>query len=162
MKPNQQIRNQREQLRLTEADVAAKAGLTRSAYRDIEWYEDEAYTATPLRALRAIGEILELDLLSLFGIHCALCSGDRSVTEMFRVPRNTLIAERRAALGLTREQLGDDLGFETIAVEELEQDPDYVDRWPIELIQQLATQLRLPMTPLLRIPCEKCRHDGNG
>jgi transcriptional regulator with XRE-family HTH domain len=163
MKPNELIRARREELGLKVADVASKAALGGAAYRDIESYEDEAFTTVPLGTLRSITEVLGLDLLSMFGIECHLCSTADADVELFRLPRNELTSKRRTALGLTREQLGNRIGFETVAIEEMEQDPDFLERWSVELIQQLAIALKIPMHVLLRVPCSKCRRGaGSG
>ncbi len=162
MKPNELIRARREELGLKVAEVAATAALGGPAYRDIESYEDEAYKTVELRALRSICKVLGLNLLSMFGIECRLCTGDGSDAGFFRLPRNQLISQRRIALGLAREQLGDRIGFEMVAIEEMEEDPAYLEEWSVELIQQLATELRIPAQALLRVPCEKCGQGGDG
>ena len=136
MKPSELIRARREELGLKPADVAARASLGNSAYRDIESYENEAFTTTQLGALRSICEALGLDLLSMFGIECQFCAGSGSDADLFRLPRNELISHRRIALGLTREQLGDRIGFEPIAIEEMEQVvcPDFSDEGVIKTV----------------------------
>lgn len=159
MQASDTIRKRREELGLNAVDVAATAGLGFEAYRDIESYENEAFTIVELRALRAVCELLKLDLLSMFAIECQFCPG--SDTDLFRLPRNALISRGRTALALTREQLGDRVGFETIAIEEMEQDAAFLERWSVELIQQLATELRIPVHALLRTRCAKCGH-GDG
>jgi hypothetical protein len=99
----------------------------------------------------------------MFGIACHFCSTAGADADLFRLPRNELISKRRAALGRTREQLGDRIGFETVATEEMEQDSDFLERWPVELIQQLAIALEIPVHALLRVPCSKCRQGaGSG
>jgi len=162
MKLNELIRMRRKELGLREADVAAQAALGREAYRDIEWDENEAYTNVELLDLRAICKILGLDLLSMFDIECRFCSSAAPTDDVFDLPRNDLIAQRRIALGLTRDQLADRIGFETIAVEQMEQDPDFLERWSVELIERLATELRTPPQALLRVRCDKCGQGGSG
>jgi len=161
MKPNELIRARREGLGLSPADVAMTASLGIPAYRDIEAYEDEAFTRAHLQALRSICEMLGLDLLSIFGIECQFCSGDYP-DALFHVARNALISQRRMALGLTDEQLGDRIGFEAIAIEKMEKDPDFLELWSVELIQQLATELGIPVHALLRVRCLKCGHGVSG
>jgi len=153
MKPNELVRERREELGLREAEVASYAGLSRAEYRDIEHDEDEAFTVVQLGKLRAIATLLKLDILSMFAIECETQGDDTSNIGLFSRPRNELISLRREALEFTREQLGDRIGFETIAVEGMERDPDFLERWSVELIQELAKALTLPVHVLLQVPC---------
>jgi transcriptional regulator with XRE-family HTH domain len=156
MQANEVIRARREELGLRAAEVAMAAGIGDDAYRDIESYEDEAFTTAQLQEIRSIFETLGLDLLSVFGIECRFCTGQTTEIDLFDRPRNEVIAQRRSVLGLTREQLGDRIGFETVAIEEMEQDPAFLERWSIQLIEQLARELGLPVQPLLRVRCLRC------
>jgi DNA-binding XRE family transcriptional regulator len=109
-----------------------------------------------LHALRSICAALGLDILTLFGIECHFCAGNCPDADLFRLGRNELISRRREAVGLTREQLGDRIGFETTAIEEMERDPAFLEQWSVELILELAKELRIPEHALLRAPCSKC------
>jgi transcriptional regulator with XRE-family HTH domain len=144
MKPNEVIRNRRIALGLKESDIAAQTEIGRSWYCDVENTDNDVYTHTPLRDLRIICTTLKLDLLSLFNIK-QLESSSTSTK-----PRNKLIESGRQALGITQEQLSDRIGFDTIAVEDMEKTPDYLEGWPIELIQKLANELRIPIQELLK------------
>jgi transcriptional regulator with XRE-family HTH domain len=156
MKPNEVIQIRREALGLKLEDVAATAALGVSAYWDIELHEDEAYSVANLSHLRAILKLLGLDMLPLFDIDCEFCKNQGLRLDLFDVPRSDLVTRRRVELGLTREQLGDLVGFEIIAIEWMEQGSDFLESWSIELIQDLANALSLPVHALLRAPCSKC------
>lgn len=113
----------------------------------------------PLSSLRMVFKILNLDL-SNFGIECPACASDHVAISMLALPRHTLIAQRRALKGLTPEALGDVIGFETAAIEEMEQNPDWLERWPIQPIRDLADALSLPLATLLHMPCPRCGTGG--
>jgi DNA-binding XRE family transcriptional regulator len=130
--------------------------MTEPEYWDIEHHEDEGFTVAQLGKIRAIGRVLNLDILSIFGIGCQFCANDISVLKQLFPPRNELISQRRMSLGLTRNQLGDRIGFETVAVEQMERDPDFLEQLSVELIGELAGVLELPVHALLRVPCLKC------
>jgi transcriptional regulator with XRE-family HTH domain len=141
MKPHDRIRVARDRLGLSVNDVALKAGVEIPAYRDVEIYEDEAFSVVPLGDLRSICRVLELDLLAMFEV-ADLADGSNGLAgDLVHLRRNELIQRRRTELGLTREQLGDLIGFETIAVEQMEQEPDFIEQWPLELIETLAAAL---------------------
>jgi hypothetical protein len=113
--------------------------------------------------LRAFMQAFAHPGVQLFGIECHFCSTADADVDLFKLPRNELISKCRTALDLTREQLGNLIGFETVAIEEMEQDLDFLERWPVELIQQLAIALEIPVHALLRVPCSKCRRGaGSG
>lgn len=144
MKPNEIIRDRRQSLGITLNDVAQQAGLTIAAYRDIESYEDEAYTQAPLRSLRAICQALKIDLLALFNL-----DSSASVPHSGLCLRSKLIAEHRERLGLSQSELGDLIGFESYVVAQFENDPDYLEGWPLELIVDLSARLKMPVGALL-------------
>lgn len=155
MTPNERIRKRREELGLTQAEVAAQAGLGIYAYGDIELHKDEAYTVADLGAMRRICALLGLDLLSLFGVDCASCAGG-AVADDFPQLRDRLIAQRREALGLSRAELGDRIGFETGAIDAMESDAAFLEGWSAELIVELAQILGVSAHALLRVRCSKC------
>jgi transcriptional regulator with XRE-family HTH domain len=150
MPPNEIIRTRRELMGITKEEVASYASISLMEYYDIEGYGDEAYTVVPLGVMRSICKRLNLDLLSLFGIEDANHANDEMDISLFKLPRNELILHSRTKLGLSQDDLGDRIGFETVAVEDMERDPDFLERWSIELIQNLANALEIPVYLLLR------------
>jgi len=67
-----------------------------------------------------------------------------------------MIRARRANLGLTQDQLGDLIGFETVAIVNMEKDPDFLESWSGELIVELAGYLEVPAQVLLGVRYSKC------
>jgi DNA-binding XRE family transcriptional regulator len=151
VKTNEIIRDCRQSLHLDAAQVAAAADISTAAYRDIELYEDEAFAVTNLRSLRSICYVLGLNLFSLFQIENSDAGTTDPVIESSSQPRNALLAMRRKDLGFSPTQLGDAIGFEPIAIEQMENDPDFLEGWSLELIARLAATLQLPMKALLGV-----------
>ncbi len=141
---NEKIRLRREELGLTEAEVARHAGLSRSEYYDVEAYADEAFSVVELGNLRALCEALQMDPLALFDLgNSAGVVGDEA-PGMKPLERNDLVRARRGALGMSEEQLADRIGFEVVAVNEMERNPAFLDGWPMQLIVELAAILGVP------------------
>jgi DNA-binding XRE family transcriptional regulator len=153
---NQTIREARTRLRLRDTDVAARAGLSIHEYCDVESYEDEAFRVVHLGKMRRLCDVLGLDILDLFAIGCASCGKREQVATGHQGPRDEMIRARRANLGLTQDQLGDLIGFETVAIADMETDPDFLETWSVELIVELAGHLELPAQVLLGVICKKC------
>jgi DNA-binding XRE family transcriptional regulator len=153
---NQTIREARTRLRLRDTDVAACAGLSIHEYCDVESYEDEAFRVVHLGKMRRLCDVLGLDILDLFAIGCASCGKREQVAAGHQGPRDEMIRARRANLGLTQDQLGDLIGFETVAIVDMEKDPDFLETWSVELIVELAGHLELPAQVLLGVICKKC------
>lgn len=155
MKPNEKISQQRREMQLSAIDVADRGGVGREAYRDIEAYEDEAYTTVPLANLRSIASILGLNLLSLFELPSAFCSNSQSGSIKI-LPRNLIVQEREKALGIGRSQLSDLIGFEEQTIARMESEPDFLEEWSVDLIVQLAKILQVSPHLLIVAPCEHC------
>ena len=155
MAPNQIIKRKRIAKGLGVQQVAALTGLSVHEYEDIEQHADEALGVVHLNKLKAVCAVLGLDLLSLSGTTCAFCEG-RADRDNWQSPRNIVIQRAREHLGLSKVELGDRIGFEEQAIVDMEQDPDYLEKWSVELIQELASILGVPIEVLLRYPCGNC------
>jgi hypothetical protein len=78
------------------------------SYRDLEIYDDEAFTVTTLRELATLGRILKVEPEALL----LGADGDRvGQTVTFRDVAQQL-ARRMADDGLTVEQLGEEIGYD--------------------------------------------------
>ncbi|ABC82295.1 helix-turn-helix domain-containing protein [Anaeromyxobacter dehalogenans] len=154
MKVNDRLRAQRTKLGLTDAEVASGAQLSRDEFRDLEQHEDEAVHVLHLRNLRLLCEVLGVDALDLLGIPCASCAG--SDVGRSRGGRHDVVRERRVALGLSQADLADRIGFEAGVVDDIERDPDYLERWSAGLVLSLAEVLAVPPQVLLDVRCPKC------
>ena len=71
---NEKIRLRREELDLSDTEVARASRLTIHSYGDIESDADEIRNIVPLYHVKKISEVLRLPLLELFGIPCAFCN----------------------------------------------------------------------------------------
>lgn len=153
---NEEIKAARERLGLTLRDVAERSGLSWNEYFDVELHENEAREVAHLRNVRKLCDALGLDLLDLFGVDCAYCLGRVEAAGMPPLPRNEAVRLWREKFGLSQDQLGDLIGFETVAIKEMEEDPGYLDGWSIELVEELAGYLEVPVQRLLGVTCRKC------
>ena len=148
---NERIAQRRKELRLPPSVVAARSGLSMDQYRDLEQHRDEAFEFLDLRQVKQVCEAIGLSLADEIK---SLLEGDRRLlgTRGPAVQRNRLIEERRNALGLSREELGERLGLHEETVKHMEQDPEFLERWPISYSRDLAAVLGLPLSVLLGIP----------
>jgi transcriptional regulator with XRE-family HTH domain len=157
MKPvNEIIEEARKRLGLTEDEVAERSGLSWNEYRDAEWHEDEARDVVHVRNLKLLVQALGLDLLELFDIECALCGSKAPADVAAGLSRSELVRQRREQLGLSQDQLGDRIGFETVAIVEMEKNADYLDGWSVDLVVELAGILSVPAQVLLGAACKRC------
>lgn len=154
------LRNARKKLELTEEACALACGLSDSCYSDVELDDAEFFMNISLGTARRICRFLHLDLLALTSQylsqdllpmpHGELNMADRSpATDAQFYGRHHLILDTRLARGMTDEDLAHAIGFEVIAVRELEQTPDYVETLPINVVVMTAVALDLDPGQLL-------------
>jgi ribosome-binding protein aMBF1 (putative translation factor) len=153
---NKTIKSRREQLGLSRRDLAERTGISTSEYYDIEAYEDEIVSTTLLKELRRIFGILQLDALAVLGIQCPICQSNPDALYSLEIPRNQVVANRREAVGLSRQQLANKIGFDEATVQRMEVEPEFFENWAIEPIKAIADALNLPIASLLRIRCQVC------
>jgi DNA-binding XRE family transcriptional regulator len=155
---NEKIKAHRQELGLKDTDVAQQAGMTIDSYWDIEHHTDEIFTVPSLAEVRMLCTILGLNCLELFALPCAYCEGGR-IGANDQLPRNELIRKRREELGLTTDELADQIGYYGMSIEAIESgDLAHLDSWVIDEVLHLATVLNLPPQLLLGFKCPKCRH----
>lgn len=148
MKPNEFLRSRRESLGLTDGDVAARAGMTIHEYGDIEQHEKESTDVVSLRQLRRVLSVLESSIpLFLGSIEIAPPASTQEI-QYFYASRADLIKKSREAMGIAPKDLAETLGYDVDAINALENDPTFLDEWPLELIGRLAQELRLPLRVL--------------
>jgi DNA-binding XRE family transcriptional regulator len=115
-----------------------------SSYRDVEAYEDEFFWNISLGTARRICNFLGLDLLDLTARFLGVEISHRTpVDDESHCSRNELIAYRRLNTGMTQENLGQSIGFETVTVEFLEETPDFIESLPIKVVVDVARSLEL-------------------
>jgi transcriptional regulator with XRE-family HTH domain len=145
---NEKILQRREQLGLSDVEVAEKADIGIYAYGDIESYETEATTLVPLPDLKRLCKVLDLELMELLDIpeqplDALICSK----------PRNVLVREMREKKGLSQDELANQTGFYSWAITAIESDPNNLDSdsWCAEDIVILARLLDIPVQLLLGV-----------
>ena len=132
------IRQAREALGLSEKTVAKQSGLSIYALGDVESYHIEAERQLDLHNLKRLLTILNLDLFALFGLErpCANTLQDTVLSE-----RGLLVADCRKRLGLSREALGDRIGYEEVAIQEVAEDGNALESWSLDSLVDLARVL---------------------
>jgi transcriptional regulator with XRE-family HTH domain len=133
----QQIRKRRLAMNLSEAEVAASAGLSVSGYGDIEAYDDE-WKDVPLGQLKSICDSLQLDVCSL--VDPAPTSGSASAV----VSRAAAIAQALQTTGKSVATLSDEIGVVEPAIHQLLSDAAVVETWPTEFVLALCSSLKIP------------------
>ena len=153
----QKIAKRRMELNLKDTQVARQAGLSIDEYCDIEQHADEIYTVTPLGTVKNLVHVLGFDFMSLFEMPCAFCGGE-IIADEYSLPRNVLIRKRRENKNLSSDQLGDQIGFNAVAVDNMEFDPEFLETWPLDCIQILAQAIDVPLQILLAVKCGSCNN----
>lgn len=150
------IRARRIALGAGEVEVATGCGLSVYEYGDIEQHRDELFQVAHLRQARCLCDRLGLDIFEIFDMNCAFCADGAAYHDDYLLPRNELVRKQRTALGFSQADLGDEIGFETAAIENMENDPDFFEEWSFDLIHETATILNVPPQIFLAIKCPKC------
>jgi len=152
----EKVKARRQDSGLKEADVAKKTGLSVYEYRDIEQHANEIFTVTELHQVKKLCEVLNFDFADLFEIRCAFCEEGQPYLQDYSLPRNELIRKRREEMGLSREEMGDRVGFYESEIENLETNPDHLETWPMDFIKDLSNEINAPLQVLLNVKCKKC------
>lgn len=154
---NEKIEARRLELGLSDVEVAHQIRLSIYEYGDIEYYADEIFRVIPLYHVKKLCKILQIDFFTLFEKPCVFCEeGATDVDDNF-LRRDLLIHKKRETLGLSKEELGNRLGFYGAEIDLIETYTAHLESWVIENIFELAIQLQIPYQVLLDIQCQKCR-----
>lgn len=156
MDVNEKIALRREELGLSDVEVARATGITIHSYCDIEWYPDELCQVVPLEAVKRLCSKLRLNLLDLLEIPCAFCKLAAKFDEAYSLPSNELIRHRREKHGWSLDELGERVNYLGVEINHLEADPDYIENWRIDDLKQLSKALEVPLQILLGVHCENC------
>jgi transcriptional regulator with XRE-family HTH domain len=150
------LKTRRQELGLKEADIARLTGLSWNEYFDIELHPDEIFTVTKLYQVKKICEVLNLDFFELFEMKCIFCEDGKKYDNIYSIPVNELIKKRREEMGISREELGDRIGFYEVEIENLENNPDHLKTWTLDYIKDLSKEIDVPLQVLLKVRCSKC------
>lgn len=156
MQINEKVKAQRESLGLSKAEVARSSGMGLDNYFDIELYPDELISLVPLRSLKKLCEVLQLNPLALLSVPCAFCEEGRDFEGGYRLPRNELIRRCRTALGLSTDALGERVNYNAVEIQLLEADEEYIENWRVNDIRDLSAVLAVPLQILMQVRCQKC------
>lgn len=156
MDVNKKIKVRRKELGLSDTEVAYKVGLSIYEYGDVEQHAHEIFRVTELRRVKEICQLLNYDFFELFDMKCFFCEEGKKYLEDYSLLRNELIHKRRMETGLSAEELGDRIGFEGTAVNEMEKDSEFLEKWPIDYIKDLSDVINVPLQVLLNVKCKKC------
>jgi len=156
MNVNERIKARRQELGLTDVEVAKQVGLSIHEYGDVEQHAQEVFEVAELRAVKKICEVLKVDFLELFDMKCSLCVEGKRYLEDNSLPRNELIRKGRTEMGISQEELGDRVGFYEVEVQNLEGKLDHLETWVIENIKELSAVINVPLQVLLNVKCRKC------
>lgn len=156
MDVNEKIKSRREQLGLSDVEVARASALTIDSYYDIELYPDELHEVVSLGAAKRLTSRLQLNLLDLLNIPCAFCKLGAVFDAEYSVPRNEIIRRQREKHGWSLDQLGDRVNYHGIEIKELESDPNYIEEWRIGDLKRLSAALEVPLQIFLGVHCASC------
>lgn len=150
---NERIAERRQQLGLSDIEVAERTGLSIHEYGDLEQHAEEPFEVVPLGRLRAVCDTLKLSLAELLPREMLSCERSEASISLHEGRRNAIVEARRKKLELSRQELGDRLGFPAETVKLMEEDPDFLERWPIGYVRDVARELGIPLHVLLGLPC---------
>jgi len=142
--PRKKIRKRREELGLTESEIAERVGISIYEYGDIEQHANELVSVSPLNVVRKLCNVLNLDMMDLLEI-----PADGSQVVSSEDGRDKLIRSRMETLGMSEAKIASRLGYEDAAISQLVSDPSFLETWPIESIARLAVALRISPTLLI-------------
>jgi ribosome-binding protein aMBF1 (putative translation factor) len=99
-----------------------------------------------------------MSAFDVLGIECDYCARRLKVERGIRLTRERLVRRAREKVGLSEYELGEQLGFESEAIRDMEQDAQFLENWPIVHISNLAAALDVPIQDLLAVTCETCKN----
>lgn len=145
MRPfNEVLKARREALGFDEDHVAQVLGLSSMSYFDLEAHSDEWNMVTPLYVVRFVCRWFELDLLD----HVEETEGERLSKP---VQANTVIRERRQALGLSDDAFADACGFHPVFASIVESMTDGIALYPFEVSRIVCRVLGLEQRSFARL-----------
>jgi DNA-binding XRE family transcriptional regulator len=153
---DEKIKARREELGLSDVEVAKVIGLGIAWYGDIEDDPKEIVTTVELSKIKQLCEILRVHFFDLFDMKCAFCQENQQYLPEFSLSRNELLYRRRTIMGLSEEDLGDQINLYAWAVKKLEAEPNELETCILETLQDLSRVLDIPLQVVLNVKCGKC------
>lgn len=140
------IAQRREQLGIGIAEIARRIGVSVSEYRDVELYEDELTMVLALNNARSLAAILGFEIGTLLGAGSLAESASNK-------PRHIVLAEARAKLGVSTNEMAEAIGFDETFVHRVENDDRALETYPYDVLRIVADYLSLDPRSLLCAPC---------
>ena len=104
----ERVREARERLGLTVAEVMERLGMSGTEYQDVEWHDDEVFMNLSLKEVVALAGILKMSTSQLlFGSQSTPPMAPVSPMEIVR-----RLEELARSEGVTMDELGDRLGWD--------------------------------------------------
>jgi transcriptional regulator with XRE-family HTH domain len=139
----EQIVTRREELGLSEVDVAEACGMSIYEYGDVEAYDNELVQQVDLSHAKRLCRVLNLDFLTLVGAGKDTTDRQAEDSNAGRMLRNEIFQQARLRLGLSVEHVADVVGYEPIAIESIETDPNDIETRSVKLFLDLCQVLQL-------------------
>lgn len=134
------LKRRRGELGLSDVDVAEACGLTIEQYGDVEQHTDEFQTALTVLEARRLCAALKLRLPDVLGLPSI---------EPLKLKRSEAIRMARLKMNLSVNSFADLIGFESSIADRIEEEADFIDDLPIEVVTNIATVLNIPPVLLL-------------
>jgi DNA-binding XRE family transcriptional regulator len=151
MSANKLIQRAREELGLSQPEVARLATLSAAEYRDIEQYAEEILTAVPLSKVKVLCSILHLDVLSLVAAAYPQRPSEADPTQAPSMPRHALVRFYREKCGASESAVADAIGFQPEAVAKGESDDSYLESLPVSVLREWALFTNMPLVRMLDV-----------
>jgi hypothetical protein len=116
-------------------------------YWDVEHYDHELTRVLPLKNARCLAAILGFELGALLGTGSPAGGPNAS-----NKPRHIILAEARQKLGVSTKKMADDIGYEEMFVQNIENDSRALEAYPYEVLREVANYLQIDPADLLYTP----------
>jgi transcriptional regulator with XRE-family HTH domain len=140
------IAQRREQLGIGIAEIARRIGVSLSEYRDVELYEGELTMVLALNNARSLAAILGFEIGTLLGAGSLAESASNK-------PRHIVLAEARARLGVSTNEMAEAIGFDEAFVRGIENDDSALETYPYDVLRIVADYLTVDPRVVLCAPC---------
>jgi transcriptional regulator with XRE-family HTH domain len=147
MRANKLLRQAREQVGLSEVEVASRAGLSIHEYSDLEQHADEFISAISLAKAKALSKVLGCRLEDFLADE-PLKTGSLAPEDP-AVSKPRLLQKRRVMLRMSESEVADAIGFDENTIKQAESDDKFLDTLPIQVLAELASTLQLPFGLLI-------------
>jgi transcriptional regulator with XRE-family HTH domain len=135
---NEILKQKREALGIDEVKISHLTGLSVYEYGDLEAYPNEFFDQISLGEAKRVCQVLQIDIKSLLP---GCVESDNPQPRV--IHRNVLVTQERERIGLTREQLANQIGYETVAIDQVEAEEGYLDSMSPSAILDIARVLKI-------------------